>query len=194
LWSLATNGTWTLELAQEIPALVDYYVRDEILEVDVLVQVMEFEHGDVVEFTPWLNGPAGAAGLNTQAAASAFFEGLMAEARGNGFTIAGCRRSVTVPAISLPISPAWQEQRTESIGSVKQGVEYVYGNTSATLSLGGTLGSFGLTRRQERWNAAETAGSWSASASGNANVSVTLDQTGVARLSSTSSLTGGGSR
>jgi RHS repeat-associated protein len=193
LWSLATNGTWTLELAQEIPALVDYYVRDEILEVDVLVQVMEFEHGDVVEFTPWLNGPAGAAGLNTQAAASAFFEGLMAEARGNGFTIAGCRRSVTVPAISLPISPAWQEQRTESIGSVKQGVEYVYGNTSATLSLGGTLGSFGLNRRQERWNAAETAGSWSASASGNANVSVTLDQTGVARLSSTSSLTGGGS-
>jgi RHS repeat-associated protein len=194
VWTLAADGAWSLEMAQEIPTLVDYWVWNEATEDYDVVQELEFVYGDVMEFTPWLNGPAGAGDLGTQAAASAFFEGLMAEARGNGFTIAGCRRTATTSAGSLSTYAAWKEKRITSLGPVAHGVEYQYdGASSSTLNLGGSLGNFGLNQRQERWNATESAGTWSASSSGNANVSVTLDHAGVARISSTSSLTGGGS-
>jgi hypothetical protein len=192
LWTLSSDGAWSLELAQEIPTLVDYWVWNEALQDYDVVQEVEFVYGEVLEFTPWLNGPAATGDLSTHAGATAFFVGLMTEARANGFNIAGCRRSMTTPASSIPTYPAWKEQRTSAIGSVTQGVEYEYDSAYSWLKLGGSLGNFGLNRRQERWNAAESAVTWSASGSGNANVSVTLDQTGVARLSSTSTLAGGG--
>ena len=192
LWTLASDGAWTLEMAEEITTLATYWQWDENLEEDVEIEVLELVYGDVTEFTPWLDGPAQPANLDTQAAATAFFEGLMTEARENEFTIAGCRRTVTTPTLRRPWEAAWTEKRVAAIGDVTQGVEYEYDHVSSSLSLGGAMDDLGLTRRLERWNEAETLGTWSASSSGDANLSVSLDHTGMARISSTSRLTSGG--
>lgn len=189
VWTAASDGTWMLEMAEEVPEMVEYWPWDDVLQDYVPVEVMEFTYGSVMHFTPWLNGPALPADFDTRAGAEAFFAGLMDEARNNGFTIAGCRCSREVqPAWNEYF--AWKEKRVESINGETHGIEYGYENAWSSLNAG-TLW-FTLDKRQERWNAAETAGTWSASATRDANVTVSLDHSGMARISSTSTLAGGG--
>lgn len=204
LWTLSSDGSWRLEMAQEVPFLHNYYERDPVTGSWTTVSVPEFYYGDPLEYSPWLDGPGLPASLLTQADAAAFFAGLMTEARGNGWKIAGCRTSVPEPRPSNAYV-AWTSKSHVYLGTVKQGVEYSYNNAWSYVYLPAGQGTFGLavpdedswlslTQRAERWNAGETAGTWSSSgpADYNGGTSVSLDQAGVARLSYSGSVTGGG--
>ncbi|MEZ5387544.1 MAG: hypothetical protein R3F13_18695 [Prosthecobacter sp.] len=189
VWTVNPDGSWLLEVAQELPTVTDYYTQDWDL-----VSVDEFTYGDVMQFTPWLNGPALPADFDTRAGAETFFADLLAEARSSSnFIIAGCRRIQTTRSNTPPayIYEAWKEKRVESINGETYGIEYGYKDAWFS-SLNVDTAWYYLDARQERWNASETSGTWSASASGYANLSVSLDHTGMARISSTSTLAAGG--